>query len=75
MRGSIVIPYVRDVSEKIKKTATKFWLDTAFHSHHILVKLLTVTKPLEPVFNTNNIIYYIPCECGCEYIGESCRSL
>ena len=40
-----------------------------------LGKLLTVIKPSDPVFDTKNIIYSIPCECGCEYKHESCRSL
>lgn len=36
VRGSIVIPYVRGVFEKIRKIAYTFRLRSAFHSRHTL---------------------------------------
>ena len=61
------------MSEKIRKIAIEFGLLNAFHFRHTLGKLFIFTKPAGPVFDTENITYSIPCECGGEHVGESCR--
>lgn len=54
--GSIVILYVCGVSEKIRKIAATFGLRTAFHSCHMLGRILSGKKPSNSVFDTK-IIY------------------
>ena len=65
---------VFDVSEKIRKIATHLGCALLF-TPTTFGKLLTVTIPVDPVFNTKNTICTIPYECCCEYMSKSCQPL
>ena len=64
-----------DVYKRQAVLVAEFGLRIAFHSRNTLGKLLTVKHSPNPVFDTKNIIYSIPCKCGCEYMSESSRPL
>ena len=73
--GTMVIPYIRGFSEKIRKIGQKLNIRTAFTSRNTFKKQLCHTKPEEKEKTDKNCIYSIPCECGNEYIGETGRPL
>lgn len=75
VKGSLVIPYVKGLSEKIRRIAASFGLRTAFHSRLTLERLLCNRRPDIEMLDRKNIIYSIPCECGYEYLGETSRPL
>ena len=75
IKGSLVIPYVRGTSEKIRRIAKKYGLRTAFHSRNTIGKLLCNTSPKLPKLEIKNVIYSLPCECGVKYFGETSRPL
>lgn len=70
----LCIPYVRGVSEKIRRISKTYNIRTSFKSSRTLREVLTKTKPQHPT-NTKNCIYEVPCECGEVYIGETKRPL
>lgn len=75
VKGNIVIPYVRGVSEKIRRIAATYGLRTAFHSRNTIGKFICNTTPEVSKLDTKNVIYNLPCECGALYFGETCRPL
>ena len=71
---TVVIPYVKGLSEKIQRIGRHYNLRTVFKSATTLRNQLTKTKPTTSK-DTKNCIYNIPCECGKSYIGETKRPL
>jgi predicted GIY-YIG superfamily endonuclease/uncharacterized protein (UPF0335 family) len=72
--GYLTIPYVKGVSEKIRRIAKRYSVKTAFKSTKTLRSLLTKTKP-ENADPKKECVYQVQCECGSSYIGETKRPL
>ena len=69
-------PYVRGVSEKIKRICSKVGIGTMFRSGRILLSLLIKVKPRTDPTDATGEVYRIPCmDCDCSYIGEICKTL
>jgi hypothetical protein len=72
--GTLALPYVPRLSEKISKIAKKVNVRTVFSAKDILRARLVKLKPDSDRPKTD-VIYKIPCECGKSYIGETGRTL
>ncbi|XP_045477895.1 uncharacterized protein LOC123683043 [Harmonia axyridis] len=70
-----VIPYVRGLSEKLRRIGNRYGVRTAFQTKNTVRANLTKVKPDNENQRTKNCIYEIPCECGRSYIGETKRPL
>ena len=70
----VCIPYIKGLSEKIRRIGQHYNIRTVFSSSNSLRSQLTKTKP-EGQKDKKNCIYEIPCECGKSYIGETMRPL
>lgn len=70
-----VIPYVRGLSEKIRRIGNDYNVRTAIRTTNTIRSMLTKTKPDNENQRTKNCIYKVPCECGKSYIGETGRPL
>ena len=71
----ISVPYVPNLSEKIRRIARKYNIKTAFKTQNTLRQHLSKTKPRNGEQESKNCIYSIPCECKRQYIGETKRPL
>lgn len=74
-RAFINIPYVPKISEKIRRIARKYKIQTAFRTQNTLRQHLSKTKPPDSIQASKNVVYSIPCECDRDYIGETKRPL
>jgi predicted GIY-YIG superfamily endonuclease len=66
---------VKSVSEKFKSTRNRYNIWTLFKTKHTLRSSLMKDKLERDLQWTAQCIYYIPCECGRSYIGETGRPL
>ena len=71
---TICLPYVKSLSEKIRKICSPYDIKTIFTSSTTLRKYLCQVKPLTE-YMTKNCIHSIPCSCSKVYKGETCRPL
>jgi hypothetical protein len=71
----ITIPYIKGLSEKLKRIGNKFNISTTFKTTNTLRSILSKTKPNNEQERTKNCIYKIPCECDQFYLGETSRPL
>lgn len=71
----LTIPYIRGVSEKIRRIGKQYNIRTSFKTQNTLRSILSHTKPMNTEQQTKNVIYQIPCECDKFYIGETSRPL
>jgi predicted GIY-YIG superfamily endonuclease len=69
------IPYVKGVSEKMKRIAERYNIRTVFQTKHTLRSMLVKTTPKRELQRMTHCVYNIPCECGRNYIGETGRPL
>ena len=72
------IPYIRGVSEKIRRICSKVGIKVMFRSGRTLEprSLLSKVKPKTYLTDTTGVVYRIPCmDCDRSYIGETCRTL
>jgi predicted GIY-YIG superfamily endonuclease len=67
------IPYVQGLSEKIRRLARPFGLHLVFRRGRRYRDMLLRTKPPMPEYDTKNVVYQIPCNCGKVYVGETGR--
>jgi hypothetical protein len=72
--GTLIIPYIARLGEKISRIAKKINIRTVFTSKSTLRNKLVHFKPKSDT-PTKGVIYKIPCECGKVYIGETGRTL
>lgn len=70
---TVCIPYVKNVSEKLRRINSKYKIRTVFKSKDTIRSRLTKLKPENEQQNTKNIIYKIPCSCGRNYVGQTSR--
>ncbi|XP_074026482.1 uncharacterized protein [Leptinotarsa decemlineata] len=69
----LALPYIRGLSERIKRIGSKYNIRTCFRSGNTIRSSLTKTRPPNADCDSKNCIYLIPCECGKSYIGETKR--
>ena len=69
------IPFERNISEKIKRKAETFGIETRFSRNKSLKSKLNVEGHISK--DQNGVVYRIDCEkeCGLHYIGETGRKL
>ena len=70
-----VIPYVKGLSEKIRRIGNRYKVRTTFKTKDTVRGKLTKVKPDNENQRTKDCVYEIPCECGRTYIGETKRPL
>jgi hypothetical protein len=71
--GSVIIPYVKGISEKFKRIGNRYNIRTVFRTEHSLRSSLMKTRPKRCPLKTAHCLCSIPCECGRSYIGETGR--
>ena len=75
-RKNHVLPYVRHVSECIRRIMTPLNIRTCFKPHKTLRSLLVRAKDRTPTSAKSGIVYQVPCgSCSETYIGQSGRTL
>jgi hypothetical protein len=60
----VYIPYVKGVSEKLKRIWNRYNIRTMFNTQHILRSSVMKTRPERDLQQTAQCIYSIPSECG-----------
>ena len=74
--SSITLPYIKGVSEAIRRILAPLCVRTSFRPAHTLRKVLVHVKDSIPPEQRSGVVYRIPCsECPKEYIGQTGRSL
>jgi hypothetical protein len=73
--GSLYIPYVKDIPEKLKYIGNRYTIRTIFETKHTLRCSRTRTTPERDPKQTAHCVYTISCECGRSYSGKTCRPL
>ena len=72
--GTITIPYIKEVSERIGRILGRADIRTAFRTVTTIRSLLVKTKPATEEHNKKGVIYKVPCQdCNKVYIGETGR--
>jgi hypothetical protein len=74
-QGTVVIPYVKGISEKFRLIGNHFNLRTIFKTKHTLRGTLMKTGPVRDAQQTKQYVYSFPCDCSRCYIGETSRPL
>jgi hypothetical protein len=74
-KGTVVILYVKDTSEKFRCIGNRFHLRTIFRTNHTLRGRLMKTGPVRDAQQTKQCVYSIHCDCGRCYSGETSRPL
>lgn len=75
-KSSIVIPYVRGVSEAVRRTLAQLKVRVCYKPHRTLRQLLSNPKDTIPDLQKSGVVYQIPCaSCSASYIGQSGRRL
>ena len=72
-----VIPYMQGLSKSIKKTCSRYGIQTHFKGNSTIKNLLVFPKDKEPMANKSGTIYWFQCgdlTCDDEYIGETSRT-
>ena len=73
---SITIPYIRGVSEGIRRVLSDLEVRVAFRPHSSLQRHLTKVKDTLPAEKKANVVYKIPCStCSSVYVGQTGRLL
>ena len=72
----MVIPYVRGLSEGIKRILPSADVRVVFQSHSSLRQELVHPKDPVPTLQKANVVYRIPCtSCSSVYVGQTSRTL
>jgi len=72
--GTITIPYIKGVSERIGRILGSADICMAFRTVTTIRSLLVKTKPAMEEHNKKGVIYKVPChDCNKVYIGETGR--
>ena len=75
-KASIVILYVRNLSESIRRILTRYNIRTCFKPNTTLRNLLVHPKDRIPSTSKRGVVYQIPCrDCSEVYIGQTGRTL
>lgn len=75
-KATVSIPYVRGVSEKLRRICRKANIRVCFKSNRTIRSIVMNVKPRSPPEDTKGVIYRIPCQdCNKSYYGETGRTL
>jgi hypothetical protein len=74
-QSTVVIPYVKGISEKFRCIKNRFNLRIIFKTKHTLRGILMKTGLVRVAQQKKQCAYSIPCGCGRCYIGETSRPL
>ena len=75
-KATVVIPYIRHVSESISRILTPLKVRTCFRPHCTLKRMLVSLKDHIPRNQRAGVVYRIPCgDCEKVYIGQTGRTL
>ena len=74
--SSVTLPYIKGVSEAIRRVLAPLCVRTSFRPAHTLRKALVHVKDSIPTEQRSGVVYRIPCsECPKAYIGQTGRPL
>ena len=75
-KAKVILPYVRHLSETIRRILPPLGVYTCFQPHHTLRQTLMHLKDPTPLRQRTGVVYRIPCS-SCEkvYIGQTGRTL
>ena len=72
----VVIPFVKGVSERLKRVYSKYGASTAFKPHQTIRRMLVAPKDKATTEEKSGVVYRFPCkDCDKVYVGETKRSL
>ena len=74
-KSTIVLPYVRGLSENLRRIFNKHKIRTCFKCNDTLRSALVKLKDPIPVFERSGVVYEVPCKCSATYVGETKRQL
>ena len=75
-RAPVCIPYVKGVSEEMRRTFGKYGVNSYFKPYNTLRQQLVRPKDKTKKENKKGVVFHIKCEdCDSDYIGETKRSL
>jgi hypothetical protein len=74
-QGTVIIPHVKGISEKLRHIGNRFNLRNIFKNKHKLCGTLMKTGPVRDAQQMKQCVYSIPCDWGKCYIGETSRYL
>jgi hypothetical protein len=63
-QGTVIIPYVKGISEKFRRIGNCFNLRTIFKTKHTLRGTLMETGLVRDAQQMKQCVYSIPCDCG-----------
>ena len=73
--GFATVPYIRGVSDKVKRILQDHNVKVAFKPAQKLGDVMLKTKDGIPVEKQTGVIYFIPCaDCDVHYVGETGRA-
>jgi hypothetical protein len=72
-QGTVIIQYVKGISEKFRCTGNRFNVRTIFNTKYTLRGTLMKTEPVTDAQQMKQCVYNIPRDCGKCYIGETSR--
>jgi hypothetical protein len=70
---TVVIPYIKGLSEKMRRINNKFRIRTAFKNNKTIRSVVTGLRPNNSEYKTKNAVYKIGCSCGRNYYGQTSR--
>jgi hypothetical protein len=73
--GSVVLLYVKGISDNFKQIGNSYNIRTTFKTKHELKNKLMKTRPMSNPQLKAHCIYNTPCECGRSYVDETGRPL
>lgn len=75
LKSTAVLPYIKDVSEVLRRCLQQQGVRTVFRSDTTLRSYLVRLKDALEPGKQEGVAYKIPCECGKVYIGETGRAM
>ena len=74
--ATVTLPYVRHLSETIRRILTTLWIRTSFWPHRTLRQTLVKLKDHIPLQQRTGMAYRIPCgSCLKVYVGQTSRTM
>ena len=71
-----IVPYVQNLSEKIKRVFGNYNISTVFKPHQTLRQVLVAPKDKPRNEEKSGVVYRVPCgDCDKVYVGETLRVL
>ena len=73
-RTQVVLPYIKDLSQRVRRSFLKHGITSAFKPHQTLRNCLVHPKDKRDISQICECVYEIPCHnCNKTYIGETSR--